>query len=132
MSSTVAELMIISETGMFHSACRCTFTDRVEWYGFQPAIHRMPICQGRVEREDRTKHINHRIVLEVDTHRLQIAIHKTTVEYRHKTYALGVIDCVSFSADIARQCGLRVPRVNLTPYGFIKWLSVQNKHVLFE
>jgi peptidoglycan hydrolase-like protein with peptidoglycan-binding domain len=128
----VAELMIISETGMFHSACRCTYQSSVEWYGFQPARARSPISGGRVDRSDRTSYINHLVEFEISTSRLRRAVRSVAAEYRQKDYILGVCDCVSFSADVARQCGLRVPRVNMTPWGFIKWLSVQNEHVRFE
>lgn len=128
----VAELMIISETGMFHSACRCTFQSGVQWYGFQPAKARTPVSRGRVDRSDRTSYINHLVEFEISASRLRRAVSNVAAEYRHKNYILGVCDCVSFSADVARQSGLRVPRVNMTPWGFIKWLSVQNEHVRFE
>jgi hypothetical protein len=50
----MAELMFISETGMFHSACRCTWGTVVEWYGFKPLKHRSPAGQGMVDRSDRS------------------------------------------------------------------------------
>jgi hypothetical protein len=36
------------------------------------------------------------------------------------------VDCVSFSADVARNVGLAVPLVNLTPYGLIQILRVNS------
>ena len=127
----MAELMIISETGMFHSACRFTFTGGVEWRGFQPARSRNPVSPGMVERVDRTQHINHFIRISVNEAVLRRAMDAVTAEYSSKNYVLGVVDCVSFSADVARRCRLRVPRVNITPYGLIRVLKCWNGYIEF-
>lgn len=124
----MAQLTIISETGMFHSACRCTWGDVVEWYGFKPQAHMTPAGKGMVDRKDRTPSINHTISFEVDGALLRSAIESVAQKYADKTYVVTVVDCVSFSADVARQCNLRLPRVNLTPYGLILALAMWNSY----
>lgn len=130
--NAMAELMIISETGMFHSACRFTFSDSVQWRGFQPARRRNPVSPGKVERVDRTQYINHFVRISVNEAVLRRAMNAVTTEYSSKEYVLGGVDCVSFSADVARECRLRVPRVNMSPYGFIRMLTVWNDCIEFE
>jgi hypothetical protein len=57
----MAELTIISETGMFYSACRCTYGGTVEWYGFAPIKKGSPAGPGAVHRDARDALINHSI-----------------------------------------------------------------------
>ena len=122
----MAQLMIISETGMFHSACRCTFPASQEWYGFKPVAHRSPYRKGFVDRENRSPSINHFAVFQVPDLRLRSALDAVNRQYADRTYALGVCDCVSYTADIARAAGLRVPLLNITPYGFLATLVFWN------
>lgn len=129
----MAELTIISETGMFHSVCRFSFSqNRVNWRGFQPARHRTPVSPGAVEHVDRTRYINHFIRFSVEENLLRQAMEIVTNRYSSRVYALGVVDCVSFSADVARQCRLRVPAINITPFGLIKVLTFWNDYDKFE
>lgn len=125
----MAQLTIISETGMFHSACRCTFGTSVQWYGFKPKAHRSPKGPGFVDRSDRTSSINHTITFEVDDALLRSAISAAVGMYDDTEYTVGVRDCVSFSADLARKARLRVPSVNISPYGFIQTLALWNEYV---
>lgn len=129
----MAQLKIISETGMFHSACFCTFAEptRQEWYGFLPAVHRRPISKGQVDFADRSANLNHYILFDVKDVVLDKAIKSTVAMYLKKDYVLGVCDCVSFSAELARQCHLKVPAINMTPYGFIAVLKWWNDYVEF-
>ncbi|MCA9063608.1 MAG: hypothetical protein KDA96_11130 [Planctomycetaceae bacterium] len=130
----MAVLKIISETGMFHSACCCTYSEpsTESWYGFLPAVHRRPVSKGKVDFADRSDKINHYITFEVNEGRLKKAVKATVAEYAEKDYILMVSDCVSFSADLARRCRLKVPRVNMTPYGFIEVLSWWNDYIKYE
>jgi len=123
----MAELTIISETGMFHSACRCTWNGVIEWYGFKPARHRTPVGAGMVDRSDRSAYINHSITFPINDTVLRVAVSRVAAQYAGKEYVLGVCDCVSFSAEVARQCALRAPLVNMTPYGLIQALGWWNK-----
>lgn len=124
----MAELMFITETGMFHSACRCTWANSVEWYGFKPWKHRTPAGKGMVDRSDRSTFVKHSITFEVSDTVLRAAVDKVSLAYATKTYVVTVYDCVSFTADIARQAQLKVPLVNITPYGFILALALWNKY----
>ena len=124
----MADLTIITETGMFHSAARCTYVDKVEWYGFKPKSHRSPVGAGMVDRSDRRAMINHIISFDIDDPTLRNAITSVVAKYDDKTYALGVCDCVSFTADLARGVGLKVPALNFTPYGFLQILAVWNTY----
>ncbi len=123
----MADLTITSETGMFHSACRCTW-DVVKWYGFHPAWHRAPVSVGEVDYSNRDAFINHSISFEVNDMILQRAIAKVEARYQGSPYVLGHRDCVSFSAEVARECYLQVPTVNMTPYGLVCALAVWNPH----
>jgi hypothetical protein len=124
----MAQLTIITETGMFHSACRCTWGQPSGWWGFKPRTHRAPMGPGLVDTSDRTASIKHLISFQVDDGRLRTAIDKVAADYATATYILTVRDCVSFSADVARAAGLSVPAVNITPYGFIAILAVWNQY----
>jgi hypothetical protein len=127
-TTTMAELFIISETGMFHSACRCTWGSTIEWYGFKPRKHLAPAGEGYVDRSDRSMFVNHSVAFQVDDPLLREAIRAVVPQYANKKYVVTVCDCVSFSADVARHARLRVPRVNITPYGFIATLAFWNAH----
>jgi hypothetical protein len=124
----MAELMFISETGMFHSACRCTWGSRVEWYGFKPRWHLAPAAPGFVDRSDRLVFINHSITFDVNDALLGAAVTTVASDYGHKTYVVTVCDCVSFTADVARRVGLIAPSVNILPYAFIQELARRNAH----
>lgn len=122
----MAQLTFITETGMFHSAARCTWGSQVEWYGFKPKTHRAPAGAGMVDRSDRSTMINHAITYDVDGNLLRRAVAKVAADYASETYVLLACDCVSFTADIAREMNLRVPLLNYTPYGFMKVLAFWN------
>ena len=121
-------LKIISETGMFHSACEVTIGGAVDWYGFQPASARNPVSAGKVDRSNRSAYINHFAIFTVSDGVLRYAIDKAAADYASKNYILGVVDCVSFTADVARNCGMGVPLVNLSPYGFLQTLMFHNTY----
>jgi hypothetical protein len=124
----MGELTIISETGMFHSACRYTIGQKVSWMGFKPRTHRAPAGPGLVDTSDRTASINHTISFQVPDTVLMKAAQTVDAKYQPKTYILGVCDCVSLSADFAREVGLGVPLVNMTPYGLILILAAANSY----
>ncbi len=120
----MAELAIISETGMFHSLCRCTYGSDVKWYGYAPVIKSRPVGAGTVHTEARPKLINHLIAFDIQDAILQNAITDVSAKYANTIYVVTVHDCVSFSADVARAVGLAVPLVNMTPFGLIEILRV--------
>jgi hypothetical protein len=124
----MAELMFITETGMFHSAYRCAWGTAVEWYGFKPRRHFAPAGLGFVDRSDRTALINHSVLFTVNDDALRIAVTDVVHRYAHRTYVVTVCDCVSFTADVARHAGLLVPPVNITPFGFLEVLAFWNPH----
>ena len=124
----MADLTFISETGMFHAACRATFGSAIEWYGFKPRKHRAAVGAGVVDRSNRAAFVNHLITFEVNDTVLLAALRSVAFQYSSKKYVVGVCDCVSFTADVARKVGLKVPTVNLTPYGFIQVLALWNAY----
>jgi hypothetical protein len=124
----MAKLVIISETGMFHSACKCIFSNRVEWYGFKPKTSMSPAGDGFVDESDRSAMVNHSITFNVAEDVLDSAVVKAWNKYINSTYVVTVRDCVSFSADMARYVGLSVPAVNITPWGLIQILAVWNDY----
>ncbi|MEJ6402527.1 hypothetical protein [Yoonia sp. 2307UL14-13] len=121
-------LKIISETGMFHSACQVTTVQGANWYGFLPAVKSSPYADGKIDRQDRSDLINHFVTFSVTDTILDAAVTRVTADYAGKKYAVLVRDCVSFSADLGRYCGLTMPPVNMTPYGLIEILKVYNDY----
>ncbi len=132
----MGKLQIISVTGaMPHSACFFDFADikyQDGWRGFAPAAHHSPIGAGKVYTDDESARINHQITFEIPDSTLLRACNLVTTQYTNRRYIVTVCDCVSFSADVARQCGLGVPRVNITPWGLIKILQYHNSYVSFS
>ena len=125
-------LKFISVTGAVpHSACYLNYKDLKyadEWLGFGPGKHRTPIGMGKVFNDDESYRENHSITIQVNDERMYVAARKVVKSYTSDPYVLTVHDCVSFTADIARQCGLLVPAVNFSPYGLILILAVWNKY----
>lgn len=129
----MAHLVIISETGMFHSACLFDYgRDKREWYGFHPKKKGRPAGEGEVDRTDRTSFINHYVRFEVSESLLNAAVRRVESTYGSATYVLGVKDCVSLSADVAHECGLRVPYWNVTPYGLVQILRLYNGYAEYD
>ena len=124
----MADLTFISETGWFHSACRCTLGNTVEWYGFKPLKHLAPAGAGMVDRSTRSLLVNHSVSFDVNDTTLRSALQRTAYQFSSKMYVVGICDCVSFTAEVARQVGLRVPVINMTPYGFIRRLALGNTY----
>lgn len=132
----MGQLWIISVTGAIpHSACyfdyaKATYADG--WMGFAPAAHHSPgwpkATPGKVYTDSEDHRINHGVIFDVPDAVLLHAAGTVFEQYKAKGYKLGVCDCVSFSADVARQCGLGVPLVNMTPYGLIQILAFWNTY----
>lgn len=123
-------LTVITETGMFHSACLFEIGGggRQDWRGFHPARHRVPAGRGEIDTTNRQAYINHYSRFQVDDGRLQRALMAADTGWDHAFYALGIQDCVSFSSDVARACGLNVPPPPImTPYGLLVSLRLLNK-----
>ena len=117
---------------MFHSALCANFGGDDEWYGYAPIKHRSTRGPGSVHRDDRSAFINHEITFIVDDTVLRSGIDRACVEYRGTTYTVTIHDCVSFTAQVARNIGLSVTRGNLTPYGFILSLAAYNSYEMFK
>ena len=127
-------LTVISETGMFHSACLFEIgtPPRCEWRGFHPRAHRTPVGAGEVDRSNREAFINHYARFAVADGVLLSVLGRVDAGWADAVYALGVQDCVSLSAEVARQCGLSVPAVNMTPYGLLWALRTWNTCVNWD
>ena len=132
----MGQLWIISVKGAVpHSACFFAFTEVTYadgWLGFGPAKHRSPgwprATPGKLFTDDETYRLNHGIVFDIPEARLLLARKTVFAAYGVKEYKVGVCDCVSFTADVARKCSLGVPLINFTPYGLIEILAVWNKY----
>jgi len=125
-----AYLMVISETGVPHSACLFRYPNDVEkWFGFKPIAHLSPFGPGFVDTASRLPYLNHSITFEASERDLISCEAMIGAKYGTATYQLGVLDCVSLSADVARICQLRVANANFTPFGFISYLREYNTFV---
>lgn len=127
-------LTVISETGMFHSACLFEIGSAAqhEWRGFHPRAHRTPAGAGEVDRTNREEFINHYVRFEVSDLLLKTALEKVETGWSRAVYVLGVQDCVSMSAEVARHCGLATTAVNMTPYGLIWGLRTWNSYLDYD
>jgi hypothetical protein len=129
----MGKLKIISVTSAVpHSACNFDFADiKYEdcWRGFAPEKHHSLVGKGKVYDDDESSRINHAIIFEVPDTTLVESRNIVCGNYQNRFYAVGVSDCVSFSADVARMCGLNVPLLNFTPYGLILVLRMWNDYI---
>jgi hypothetical protein len=128
----MAKLKFTSETGMFHSALCANLGDGDHWYGYGPVVRRSSVGAGQVHTDDRSAFINHEINFLVADAALKSAISITTNEFNGTTYAVGIHDCVSFTAQVARRVGLTVPATNFLPYSFLTALAAANKYESFK
>lgn len=113
----MATFQVISETGFPHAAC-CV--NGVDWYGFKPAIPKMPICAGHLDRGDRSQFMKLSVIFRVDDRLAATEVPRITNHYARQLYAGGIHDCVSLVADLAEALGLRIPpRPNFLPDNFV-------------
>ena len=113
----MSTIMIISETGFPHCAFRMNTT---EWYGFKPALPKMPISSGHVDRGDRTAYIASQVTLRVSENLVVAYVAQIAQRYASQPYVVGFHDCVSFVADVAEAVGLIIPpRPNFLPGNFV-------------
>ena len=94
----------------------------LQWYGFFPDQGKLYNKIGIVNQEAREPYIDNYIRFEVSETELNAIGTSVVPTYRNKEYNLGVCDCVSFAADACRVAGISVPRLNITPGGFVLWL----------
>ena len=132
----MGKLWIISVRGPVpHSAAYFDYESAQQadtWLGFGPAAHHSPgwpkSTPSKVFTDDETHRLNHGIIFKVPDNVMLAAAKEVTRMYTEKEYKVGVVDCVSFTADIAREVGLRTPLLNFTPYGLIEVLSYWNEY----
>jgi hypothetical protein len=129
----MGRLTVMSVTGAVpHSACQLEYDGprySDGWLGFGPSKHRSPATSiGKVFHDDESYRMNHGITIEVNDTILYKAGQKAEKMYTTGPYAVGIRDCVSFSADLVRACHLNVPAINFTPYGLILILAVWNPY----
>ncbi len=149
-------LTVINESGVPpHSTCLFEWGDahpkRLKWYGYfptnvslLPSVHKLPLVRdlplvpylarhvedlavkGRVETEDRTQYITSYVRFEVLDSSLRLSEIMMDTDWRGCTYVIGVRDCVSMAAAVAKKCGLYVPFMNMTPTGLVEFLNLYN------
>ncbi len=125
----MGHLTVITEIGMFHSACLFEIGTwgRQAWRGFHPRHHRAPAGLGEVDTSNREAFINHYARFVVEDRLLESALRTADASWGHAFYTVGVQDCVSFSAQVARACRLTVPPPPImTPYGLLVSLRALN------
>lgn len=127
-------LTVISETGCPHSACMFEFHGKKLWGGFKPRIPKTPTFWGYVDTSDRTKYIKNFACFSVSDSIIQTVVIDLEGKYRNLWYTIAFgIDCMDFSVDAAKWCGLQVPNgINLFPDPFVKKLTRLNTHILLE
>lgn len=143
-------LTVISETGIFHSACKLEFSDnpRTEWLGWQPyweepekernkqsvdmardmnLLEGAPeTFRGRIDPVSRETLTNHWVKLKVSDRDLKIGRSRAIGEFRDKPFT-GWHNCVDFSRALAVGCGLEVGSVILLPYDLLVMLDRYNE-----
>jgi hypothetical protein len=115
---------IKSDAGYPHSTILLQFDSpkSLKWFGFFP-VGELYGKRGVILEEDRETYIENYIRFEIPEAKLNAVVTGTVPIYRNKEYNFGVCDCVSFAADACRAVGISVPRVNITPGGFVSWLK---------
>lgn len=111
-------LTVTSETGFFHAVCLLEIGQHTQaWYGFKPKQHRSPYGPGHIDTSNREENINHYARFEVKDVTLKAAIKKIVEgKYKNTEYVGSVVDCVTFAADMAGACGLKLPYI---PYAYV-------------
>ena len=130
----MGQLQIITVTGAIpHTACYIDYegmdyADR--WLGFGPSEHHRSgwpsSVMGKIFDDDESYRMNHGIVFDRPDTQIARAVAKVCTKYATARYQVGHVDCVSCMADLARYCGLEVPFLNMTPFGFIRILGFWN------
>jgi hypothetical protein len=108
----MAKLTFISETGVPHSAAYLEYANgEKKWLGFQPGRRGIGgvISCGRIDTSDRSGNILTQVSFAIPDDVLRRAEQRTVDQYRTRHYVLLKCDCVSFTADLARNAGLKVP-----------------------
>ena len=127
-SGESAYLIVTSEIGFPHSACLAEFSSTEQkWIGFRPKV-RQPVGDGLVDLAGRQDFIDGYVRLKVDAQELRKAYNKVKTDFTGKKYVIFKRDCVSLSAQLARECGLDVaPKGNFEPAMLVAQLVEKNK-----
>ena len=126
----MAKVLIVTTTGVPHSAVFIDYKDikyQDRWISFEPGSH---FTNGQVV--EWSFEIEHAITFDMPDTRAYQAAKEVCEQYNDSFYFIGVRDCVSFSSDFCRNCGLMVPTANFTPYGFLLALSYYNSYEIFN
>jgi hypothetical protein len=83
---------------------------------------------GIVLEDVREELIDRYVRFEVEKDKLDLIATKLVAKYNKTIYNLGMCDCVSFAADACRVAGISVPQINMTPGGFVWWLTKFKKY----
>lgn len=103
----MGELVIISESGVPHTAVRVQIGDGEPiWYGFRPQIRFMFLGKGMIDTSNREELAKHLVRFDVPDAQLEQALSKAITKYQNAMYILFVRDCVSFVTDFIRELGL--------------------------
>ena len=120
----MGQVTFVSERGVPHAALKVGQSD---WYGFKPRLEKFPVAPGLLDRSRPTAEIKHTVIFSIDDAIIARELPKVVSRYQHSWYKVGVLDCVSFVADVAEALGLRIPnRPNFLPDEFVIRLSILN------
>lgn len=98
----------------------------VNYFGFASESGIPFFANGTIKKDNSHKIPNHSIYCQVTELQWQ-KIQKLKEVWQDKQYFFGIIDCVSFVAEAAREINLEVPSINVFPANLIVFLIEKNK-----
>lgn len=124
-------LTVFSETGCPHSGCLLEYSNGFEWLSFMPGAGSFFDVipggnYGVIDTSDRETAIDTYVRFRIDDGALIKGRNTTVANYYSATYGLFINDCCSFSRDLSRNCGLRVPLTAFVPGGLVIALALNN------
>lgn len=130
----MSHLLVISETGIPHSACLFNYTYTYRWVGFHPAKTRSPLGIGELDFSDRSQYIKFSVGLSTDDMTLKVVMDRIISKYQNAYYTVGVNDCINLAVDAANWCGFKVPPApNMVPDNLVKNLiSLNLDYIIWE
>jgi len=124
-------LTVFSETGCPHSGCLLEYSGSFEWLSFMPRAGSFFDVfpggnYGTIDTSDRETAIDTYARFRISDDVLSKGRNTTIADYAAATYGLFINDCCSFSSDLSKNCGLKIPPTAFMPSVLVEALVMNN------